>query len=150
LTVTVSKNELKQLLNKLDSLRLELLRLRATLLPEEEISEKEKKELEKARKQITKGSGINLDKLIKELKLTLNEKMYNHDCNNLDCITQTMIEATTALVDDTIEQLGINTHTINPPINIEEEVNVHAERTTTSEQKAARYYYQTQAGVNNT
>jgi len=37
------------------------------LLPEEEISEKEKKELEKARKEITKGSGINLDKLIKEL-----------------------------------------------------------------------------------
>jgi len=67
LSVTVSKNELKQVLNKLDSLRLELLRLRATLLPEEEISEKEKKELKKARKQITKGSGVNLDKLIKEL-----------------------------------------------------------------------------------
>ena len=67
MSVTVSKNELKQVLNKLDSLRLELLRLRATLLPEEEISEKEKKELEKARKQIAKGSGVNLDKLIKEL-----------------------------------------------------------------------------------
>jgi len=67
LTVTVSKNELKQVLNKLDSLRLELLRLRATLLPEEEISQKEKKELEKARKQIAKGSGVNLDKLVKEL-----------------------------------------------------------------------------------
>ena len=65
--VTVTKNELKQALNKLDSVRLELLRLRATLLPEEEISQKEKKELEKARKQITKGSGVNLDKLIKEL-----------------------------------------------------------------------------------
>ncbi|HKZ93395.1 MAG TPA: hypothetical protein VJ249_02280 [Candidatus Bathyarchaeia archaeon] len=67
MTVTVSKNELKQVLNKLDSLRLELLRLRATLLPEEEISQKEKKELEKARKQIAKGSGVNLDKLVKEL-----------------------------------------------------------------------------------
>jgi len=64
LSVTVSKNELKQVLNKLDSVRLEL-RLRAMLLPEEEINEKE--ELKKARKQITKGSGINLDKLIKEL-----------------------------------------------------------------------------------
>lgn len=67
MSVTISKNELKQVLNKLDSLRLELLRLRAALLPEEEISEKEKKELEKARKEIAKGSGINLDKLIKEL-----------------------------------------------------------------------------------
>jgi len=67
LTVTVSKSELKQVLNKLDSVRLEILRLRAMLLPEEEISEKEKKELEKARKEITKGSAINLDKLIKEL-----------------------------------------------------------------------------------
>jgi hypothetical protein len=67
LTATVSKNELKQVLNKLDSLRLELLRLRATLLPEEEISQKEKKELEKARKEITKGSSINLDELIKKL-----------------------------------------------------------------------------------
>ena len=64
MSVTVSKNELKQVLNKLDSVRLEL-RLRAMLLPEEEINEKE--ELKKARKQITKGSGINLDKLIKEL-----------------------------------------------------------------------------------
>lgn len=67
MTATVSKNELKQVLNKLDSLRLELLRLRATLLPEEEISQKEKKELEKARKEITKGSSINLDELIKKL-----------------------------------------------------------------------------------
>ncbi len=67
MTVTISKNELKQVLNKPDSLRLELLRLRATLLPEEEISEKEKRELERARKQIAKGSGINLDKLINEL-----------------------------------------------------------------------------------
>jgi len=64
---TVTKDQLNHVLNKLDSLRLELLRLRATLLPEEEISEKEKKELEKARKQITKDPGINLDKPIKEL-----------------------------------------------------------------------------------
>jgi len=66
-SVTVTKNELKQVLNKLDTLRLELLRLRAMLLPEEEISEKEKKELEKARKEIAKGIGINLNNLIKEL-----------------------------------------------------------------------------------
>jgi len=37
--------------------KLELLRLRALLLlPEEELTEKEKRELEKARKEIAKGS----------------------------------------------------------------------------------------------
>ncbi|MEM3549537.1 MAG: hypothetical protein QXN87_04865 [Candidatus Bathyarchaeia archaeon] len=65
--VTVSKSQLKQVLNKLDSVRLELLRLRAMLLPEEELSEKEKKELEKARREIAEGSGVNLNELIKEL-----------------------------------------------------------------------------------
>jgi len=65
--VTVTKNELKQVLNKLDTVRLELLRLRAMLLPEEEINEEEKKQLKKARKEIAKGSGVNLEDLIKEL-----------------------------------------------------------------------------------
>lgn len=67
MVVTVTKNELKQVLNKLHTIRLELLRLRAMFLPEEQISEEDKKKLEKARKEIAKGSGINLDKLIKEL-----------------------------------------------------------------------------------
>ena len=67
MSVTVTKNELKILLNKLDTVRLELLRLRAMLLPEEEASEEEKKELEKARKEITKGSSANLEDLIKEI-----------------------------------------------------------------------------------
>lgn len=67
MTVTVNKNELKLVLDKLDTVKLELLRLRAMLLPEEEASEDEKKELEDARKEITKGSKINLEDLIKEL-----------------------------------------------------------------------------------
>lgn len=66
MSVTVTKNELKLVLNKLDTVKLELLRLRAMLLPEEEVSEKEKK-LKKTRKEIAQGSGINLDDLIKEL-----------------------------------------------------------------------------------
>jgi len=37
------------------------------LLPEEELSEKEKKELEEAKKEIAEGSSINLEELIKEL-----------------------------------------------------------------------------------
>jgi hypothetical protein len=66
-SVTVTKKQLRLVLDKLDTVRLELLRLRATLLPEEEASEEEKKELEKARKEIVEGSGINLEDLIKEL-----------------------------------------------------------------------------------
>lgn len=65
--VTVTESQLKLVLNKLDTVRLELLRLRAMLLPEEELSEKEKEELEEARKEIAAGSGVNLEGLIKEL-----------------------------------------------------------------------------------
>lgn len=65
--VTVTESQLRLVLDRLDTVRLELLRLRAMLLPEEELNEKEKKELEEARKEITSGSGVNLEDLIKEL-----------------------------------------------------------------------------------
>ena len=67
MTVTVAKNELKLVLSKLDTVKLELLRLRAMLLPEEEASAEEKKELEKARKEVAKGSKTDLENLVKEL-----------------------------------------------------------------------------------
>jgi hypothetical protein len=66
-TVTVNKHELKVVLDKLDTVKLELLRLRAMLLPEEEASEEEKLEIEAARKEIAKGSKVKLDDLVKEL-----------------------------------------------------------------------------------
>ena len=67
MTVTVNKNELQLVLDKLDTVKLELLRLRALLLPEEEATDEEKKELEKSRKEIAEGSKIKLEDLIKEL-----------------------------------------------------------------------------------
>lgn len=67
MTVTVNNDEVKMVLQKLDSVQLELLRLRAMLLPEEEISEEEKKKLEAARNEIAKGQKISLDDLVKEL-----------------------------------------------------------------------------------
>ena len=67
MTVTVNNDEIKMVLKKLDSVQLELLRLRAMLLPEEEISENEKKKLEAARNEIAKGQKINLNDLVKEL-----------------------------------------------------------------------------------
>jgi hypothetical protein len=65
--VTVTESQLRLVLNKLDTVKLELLRLRSMLLPEEELSEEEKKELEEARKEIAEGSCVNLKNLIKEL-----------------------------------------------------------------------------------
>jgi len=67
LNVTVNKNELKLVLDKLDNVKLELLRLRAMLLPEEEASEEEKKEIEAARKEIAKDAKTTLNELVKEL-----------------------------------------------------------------------------------
>ena len=67
MNVTVNKNELKLVLDKLDNVKLELLRLRAMLLPEEEASEEEKKEIEAARKEIAKDAKTTLNELVKEL-----------------------------------------------------------------------------------
>jgi hypothetical protein len=65
--VTINKSEVKIVLDKLDTVKLELLRLRAMLLPEEEASQEEKKEIENARKEISKGSKITLEDLVREL-----------------------------------------------------------------------------------
>lgn len=67
MTVTVNKAEVKLVLEKLDNVQLELLRLRAMLLPDEEVSEEEKKKIDAARKEIAKGQKISLDDLLKEL-----------------------------------------------------------------------------------
>jgi len=61
-SVAVNKDELQLVLDKLDTVKLELLRLRALLLPDEE-----KKMLEEARKEIAEGSKIELEDLVKEL-----------------------------------------------------------------------------------
>ena len=58
MTATVNKTELKLVLDKLDNVKLELLRLRAMLLPEEEASEEEKKEIEAARKDTAEDSKV--------------------------------------------------------------------------------------------
>ena len=58
MTVTVNKHELKVVLDKLDTVKLELLRLRAMLLPEEEASEEEKREIEAARQEIANLSSL--------------------------------------------------------------------------------------------
>jgi len=65
--VTVTESQLNLVLNRLDLIRLEILRLRAMLLPEDELTGEETKELEDARKEIAEGSGVTLEDLMKEL-----------------------------------------------------------------------------------
>jgi len=67
LDITVSEEQLRIVLDKLDAVMLEVLRLRAMLLPEEEPTEEEKKEIEEARKEIAEGPCISLEDLSKEL-----------------------------------------------------------------------------------
>ena len=67
MVVTISERDLKLVLDRLDRVRLELLRLRAMLLPKEEISEDERRELEKARREIEEGLSVDLEDLIQEL-----------------------------------------------------------------------------------
>ncbi len=66
MTVTVNENDLKLVLEKLDSVKLEILRLRAMLLPEEEVTEKERKEIDAAEKEMEKGKKISLKEFLKE------------------------------------------------------------------------------------
>ncbi len=63
MSAAITEDQFKLLLEKLDSIKLELLRLKAALLPEEELSEEEKKELEEARKEIAEGSFFRLEDL---------------------------------------------------------------------------------------
>lgn len=67
LSITVGRNQLKLVLDKLEEVKLELLRLRALLLPEEELSKREMRKIEEAQKEIRKGLSTNLEDLIKEL-----------------------------------------------------------------------------------
>ena len=61
--MTLTESQLRLVLEKLDAVRLELLRLRAMLLPEEELSEEERRELEDARREIEKGKYIDLEEV---------------------------------------------------------------------------------------
>ncbi len=51
------------LLEKLWSMKLKLIKLRAMFLPEEELSEEEKRELERAKREIVEGYFVRLEDL---------------------------------------------------------------------------------------
>ena len=66
-TVAFGTNELKLVLEKLDTVKLEILRLRAMLMPEEEATDEEKKQLNQAKKEMEKGQKTKFEDLVKEL-----------------------------------------------------------------------------------
>ena len=67
--VMATEQEIRTVIDKLDSVKLELLRLRAMLLPEEELTEKEKKELKKALKEINQGRTVDLEDFLEKLQV---------------------------------------------------------------------------------
>lgn len=56
-----TEQEIRTVLDKLDSVKLELIGLRAMLLPEEELTAKEREELKQVLKEIKKGKTVRLD-----------------------------------------------------------------------------------------
>jgi hypothetical protein len=65
--MAVTKTELRRVITKLDDVKIELLRLRAALLPEERVTGRERKLIEQGRREIEKGSYVTLGQLRKEL-----------------------------------------------------------------------------------
>lgn len=66
MTANQSKGQLKAVSRKLDSIKLEIIRLRASLLPEEELTAEEKRELRIAMKEFEEGKTVPLSKLKKK------------------------------------------------------------------------------------
>jgi hypothetical protein len=63
----IAREQITQVINRLDLIKVELIRLRATLLPEEELTPKEKRELEKSRRDVEEGRRTSLEDLLEEL-----------------------------------------------------------------------------------
>jgi hypothetical protein len=65
--MTVTRTELRKVITKLDDVKIELLRLRADLLPEEQPTLSEGRRIAQGRREIQKGSFVTLAHLRKEI-----------------------------------------------------------------------------------
>jgi hypothetical protein len=65
--MAVTKTELRKVISKLDDVKIELVRLRAALLPEERVTVRERKLIEQGRREIENGRYVTLAQLRKEL-----------------------------------------------------------------------------------
>jgi len=63
----VTKTELRRVITKLDDMQMELLRLRAQLLPEERPTRDERRQIAHGRRQIGRGQFVSLAQLRKGL-----------------------------------------------------------------------------------
>jgi hypothetical protein len=66
MTEVVTKTEMRTVKKELDRMELEIIRLKAALLPTEKLSKKDRVMIDKAKKSIAKGHWVSLDKLTKE------------------------------------------------------------------------------------
>lgn len=66
-SIMTTEQEMRTVLEKLDSVKLELLRLRAMLLPEEQLTARERKEIKQALKEVKKGRTISLEDLLEKI-----------------------------------------------------------------------------------
>jgi len=66
LVVTLEEDQLKHVVEKLEGLRLELLKLRSMLLSEEKATPEELEEIGKARDEIRKDESVTLKSLLDE------------------------------------------------------------------------------------
>ena len=65
--MAVTKTELHKVITKLDDVKIELLRLRAALLPEERPTASEKRQIDQGRREIERGRFVTLAQLRKEV-----------------------------------------------------------------------------------
>ena len=65
--MAVTKTELRKVITKLDDVRIELLRLRTQLLPEEKPTQDERRTINRALKEIERGQSITLTQLRRDL-----------------------------------------------------------------------------------
>lgn len=65
--MSVTKTELRRVITKLDDVKIELLRLRAALLPEERVTVRERKLIRDGRLEVEKGRYVTLGQLRREL-----------------------------------------------------------------------------------
>jgi hypothetical protein len=65
--MAVTKTELREVITKLDDVKIELLRLRAALLPEQRVTARERKLIRQGRLEVEKSRYVTLGQLRKEL-----------------------------------------------------------------------------------
>jgi hypothetical protein len=64
--MAATRTELRKIITKLDDVKIELLRLRADLLPDERPTSSERRQIAQGRREIQRGSFVTLAQLRKE------------------------------------------------------------------------------------